>query len=360
MMTRVWAFRVGTLFSCPFHYVRHINPAGNEVSQLAIFRVEKTRDYTVMANHHLKNRSLSLKAKGLLSQMLSLPEDWDYTLKGLSMINRESVDAIREAIRELELARYIARTRERNDKGHLKGSDYTIFERPQFVGENADIERPVDIKTASDKPAWNIPTLENPTLDNPTLDFPAQDKPMLDFPTLENPTQLNTNRTNTKLPSKNLPNTNQEKTNQSNPHQSISLSSSILYAEEEGWDGNGYDDAASLRNRIRKNIEYDYIIPRFSQDRLDEIVDLIVETLCSRKPYIIVAGDEYPASLVKDKLLRLNSSHIEYVIECLDKNTTYIRNIKKYLLTTLFNAPTTIDSYYAAMANHDIRWNGAS
>ena len=160
------------------------------------------------------------------------------------MINLESVDAIREAVRELELTGYIARTRERNNKGHLQGSDYTIFERPQIGVENTDVERPVDIKTASDKPTrdkstWDKPTLENPTLENPTLenptlDYPAQDKPVLDSPTLENPTQLSTIRTNTKLP-----NTNQEKTNQSNPHPSISLSSSILYAEEEGWDGKG-------------------------------------------------------------------------------------------------------------------------
>ena len=68
---------------------------------MAVFRVEKNRGYTVMSNHHLRNKALSLKAKGLLSQMLSLPEDWDYTLKGLSLINRESIDAIRTAVWEL-------------------------------------------------------------------------------------------------------------------------------------------------------------------------------------------------------------------------------------------------------------------
>jgi hypothetical protein len=341
---------------------------------LAIFRVEKTRDYTVMANHHLKNKALSLKSKGLLSQMLSLPEDWDYTLKGLSIINRESIDAIREAIRELELAGYIARTRERNDKGHLKGSDYTIFERPQIDEERTDIERRTDSRIAPGKSTRNKPTLENPildnpTLENPTLDYPTQDKPILDYPTLDNPTlgnptQLNTNRLNTNIPSTNPPNTNQsitnqEKNNQSNPHPSINPSHPTHHEREEGWDGTGWDNAVSLRKRIRKNIEYDFIIPRFNIERLDEIVDLIVETLCSRKPYITVAGDDYSASLVKDKLLRLNSSHVEYVFECLDKNTTYIRNIKKYLLATLFNAPSTIDSYYTAMVNHDIRGNGS-
>ena len=77
---------------------------------MAVFRVEKNRGYTVMSNHHLRNKALSLKAKGLLSQMLSLPEDWDYTLKGLSLINRESIDAIRTAVWELEKAGYIRRS----------------------------------------------------------------------------------------------------------------------------------------------------------------------------------------------------------------------------------------------------------
>lgn len=86
---------------------------------MAVFRVERTRDYTVMSNHHLKNRLLSLKAKGLLSVMLSLPDEWDYTLRGLAAISKEGVDAIREAIRELEDAGYIVRSRGRNEKGQL-------------------------------------------------------------------------------------------------------------------------------------------------------------------------------------------------------------------------------------------------
>ena len=115
---------------------------------MAVFRVEKNSGYTVMSNHHLRNRALSLKAKGLLSQMLSLPEDWDYTLQGLARINRESIDAIRQAIRELEQAGYIQRSRERDEKGRLRGADYVIFELPQPV------------------PASVSPALENPTLEN--------------------------------------------------------------------------------------------------------------------------------------------------------------------------------------------------
>lgn len=139
---------------------------------MAVFRVEKTRDYTVMANHHLKNKDLSLKSKGLLSQMLSLPEDWDYTLKGLSMINRESIDAIREAVRELEQAGYIIRTRKRNEFGHLKGTDYTIFEKPHLAIGPTEINVPV-----SEKPVLERPMLENPILDNPVLDKPTLGNP---------------------------------------------------------------------------------------------------------------------------------------------------------------------------------------
>ena len=97
---------------------------------MSVFRVEKTKGYTVMSNHHLRNHTLSLKAKGLLSQMLSLPEDWDYTLQGLAQINKESIDAIREAVRELERAGYIKRSRERDERGCLRGTVYTIYEQP--------------------------------------------------------------------------------------------------------------------------------------------------------------------------------------------------------------------------------------
>ena len=98
---------------------------------MAVFHVKKNTDYTIMANHHLRDKSLSLKAKGLLSQMLSLPEEWDYTLQGLAYINREQIDAIRQAVHELERAGYIVRTRERDSWGRLQGAEYTIYEEPQ-------------------------------------------------------------------------------------------------------------------------------------------------------------------------------------------------------------------------------------
>ena len=120
-------------------------------------------------------------------------------------------------------------------------------------------------------------------------------------------------------------------------------------------------DVNGLRQTVKENIDYDILLQdhRYDRDRMDEIVDLIVETLCSTKPTICVSGDDFPATLVKEKLLKLDSQHIDYVFECLDKNTTYVRNIKKYLLATLFNAPSTIDSYYSALVNHDLYGDGS-
>ncbi|MCE0693383.1 helix-turn-helix domain-containing protein, partial [Clostridioides difficile] len=150
---------------------------------MAVFRVEKNKGYTVMSNHHLRNKELSLKAKGLLSQMLSLPEDWDYTLAGLSLINRESIDAIRTAVWELEKAGYITRRQGRDEKGKMTAIEYTIYEQPQ-------------------PPALDCPVLENPTADKPILENPTPDNP-----TSENPTQLNKELLKTNLPKKEKLNT---------------------------------------------------------------------------------------------------------------------------------------------------------
>ena len=98
---------------------------------MAVFRIEKTRDYTVMSNYHLRDRSLSLKAKGLLSLMLSLPEDWDYTMKGLARICKDGIDSISGGIRELEAHGYLVRARVRNENGQLGSIEYTILEQPK-------------------------------------------------------------------------------------------------------------------------------------------------------------------------------------------------------------------------------------
>ena len=298
---------------------------------MAVFRVERNTGYTVMSNHHLRNKELSLKAKGLLSQMLSLPEDWDYTLAGLSYINREKIDAIREAVRELERAGYIQRSRERDEKGRLRGTDYIIYEQP---------------------PNLDLPTLENPTLGNPTLENPTQEKP-----TLENPMQLNKDIQKTDLPKKEKSNTDLSSTDSIPIHSLNPLPYDGEAATPPERKRKEATDAYSVYEEIIKdNIEYDHFV-RYGQvdkGRLDEIVSIILETVCSKRKTIRIAGDDYPAELVKAKFMKLNSSHIEFVFDCMKENTTKIRNIKQYLKAVLFNAPNTIDSYYTALVNHDM------
>ena len=281
---------------------------------MAVFRVERNRGYTVMSNHHLRNRDLTLKAKGLLSQMLSLPDNWDYTLAGLSHINREKIDAIREAVRELEKAGYIVRSRERDEKGRLRGADYIIYEQPQ--------------------------------------------PPVSDLPTLENPTQLNKDISRTDLSKKEESNTDLSNTHSIpilSPYPSP-FTEDAAEPERKGTEAKTQSAVEIYRDIIKDNIEYDILIqdPHMDKDRLDEIVDLILETVCTARKTLRIAGDDYPAELVKSKFMKLTSSHIEFVLDCMRENTTKIRNIKQYLRAVLFNAPSTIDSYYTALVAHDM------
>ena len=312
---------------------------------MAVFRVERNTGYTVMSNPHLRNKELSLKSKGLLSQMLSLPEDWDYTLAGLSHINREKIDAIREAVKELEKAGYIVRSRERDEKGRLRGADYVIYEQPQP-------REPEAATSGGQPPILDLPTLENPTLDNPTLEKPTQEKP-----TLENPTQLNKDIQKTNLPKKEKSNIDLSSTDSIPIHSLNPLPYDGEAAEPPERKRKEATDAYSVYEEIIKdNIEYDHFV-RYGQvdkDRLDEIVSIILETVCSKRKTIRIAGDDYPAELVKAKFMKLNSSHIEFVFDCMKENTTKIRNIKQYLKAVLFNAPNTIDSYYTALVAHDM------
>ena len=301
--------------------------------EMAVFRVEKNRGYTVMSNHHLRNKDLSLKAKGLLSQMLSLPEDWDFTLKGLSLINREQIDAIRAAVKELEQAGYIVRSRERDSQGRLRGADYIIYEQPQPVPDS--------------------PTLENPTLDNPT-----QEKPTLEKPTLENPTQLNKDIQRTDLPKKEKIITDEQSTH-SIPILSPNPSpcrEAAAPPERKGTEAAAQSAVDIYREIIKDNIDYHILKQdmKFDGDRLDEIVDLMLETVCTARKRVRIAGDDYPAELVKSKFMKLDGEHIRFVLDCMRENTTKIRNIKQYLKAALFNAPSTIGNYYTSLVAHDM------
>lgn len=281
------------------------------------FDVEYPCGYTVTPNYHQRDKSITLKAKGLLSQMFSLPNDWDFTLKGLAYINYEGIDSIRAAIRELEQAGYIVRTRVRDEKGMLRGTRYKVYAYPR-------------------KPTSMKPTLENPTQASPTQDKPVQ----------ENPTQLNIDITSKDESKKDLSNIDSFS---SDERPSVLANLEAKRKETICRDMNVY------REIIKENIGYDYLLADlpYCHDRLEEILELIVETVCSTRKYIRVAGSDYPAEVVRSRLMKLDMEHIKFVFDCLNENTTKIRNIKQYLLTTLYNAPTTIGNYYSALVQHD-------
>lgn len=284
---------------------------------MAVFRIDKTRDYTVMSNHHLRNTELSLKAKGLLSLMLSLPDNWDYTTKGLARICKDGVDSICAAVRELEEHGYVIRERVRGANGQLGSIEYTILEQP--AEPSPERENPVQVK----------PILENPVLGKPEQEIPAQS---------------NKDKSNTDLSS----------TEQSNPIRSNPPA-------PEGRNGtDGMEAREIYREIVYGNIEYDILREdnTVNRDQLDEIAELIVDTVCSARKTIRIAGDDYPAEVVKSRFLKLDSSHVQYVIDCMKNNTTYVRNIKKYLLAALYNAPATINSYYSSLVQHDLYGGG--
>ena len=286
---------------------------------MAVFRIERTRDYTVMSNHHLRNANLSLKAKGLLSMMLSLPEDWNYTTRGLAKICKEGVDAIGAALRELEAAGYIVRHKLRDRQGRISDTEYVIYEQPQLR-----------------KPDTDSPDTENPYMDKPDTEKPAE---------------LNIEKSNT-----------QKSITQRARTDSIPFRepAAARPPERKGRDAISLAEMERYRDLILENIEYDHLCREFSTYRedLDEIVELIVETVCARRKTTRIAGADFPHEVVRSRFLKLDSSHIEFVMECLHNNSTEIRNMKQYLLTVLFNAPTTMSNHYTAQVNHDMHAGG--
>ena len=301
---------------------------------MAVMRVEKTSNFTIMANYHLKDDRLSLKAKGLMSVMLSLPAEWDFTIKGLTQINKEGISAIRAAIAELEESGYVIRTRIRNAAGQLIDTEYTIYEFPQnntndnkntaCISETSCI--PTDytsVALISDSPMVEKPISENPTLDNPTLDKP----------TSENRTQLNTKDINTKT---------------LNPYQSIIHPS----LPDIGQQISLHD----LVKKIKDQIDYWDLIERNDKEEIENILSIMVEVMSAQCSHFTISGKKYPSDLVRQRFDQINASIVEYILECLHKCGSNIRNIKQYLITALFNAPATCESYYGAAVRRDLEY----
>ena len=276
---------------------------------MPVFRIERTRDYTVMSNHHLKNPELSLKAKGLLSMMLSFPDGWNYSERGLASICKEGVDAIHSAIKELESTGYMERHQLRGKGGRIVDTEYVIYEKPH----------------TSD--------MDSPDTENPDMDFPDAAAPEP-----ENPGELNNKKPNTK------------KTNT----QVLNTQSFTPPAPSQG-DEDGMTDGLTEKSEIRDQIEYESLLEEYSREQVDELVELMLEVQMNRGKSIRLGRDaEFPTAFVQHRFEQIGRDHIEKVLDGIKENTTAVKNTKAYLLSALFNSVSTLDNHYAMRVNHDL------
>ena len=281
---------------------------------MAVFRVEKTKNYTVMSNYHLRDPTLSCKACGLLSKMLSLPENWDYTTRGLAAICKDGVGSIGSALKELEASGYLVRHQLRDDHGRMGSIEYTIYEMPQLA------------KAAIAPPHTSLPDTENPYTVNPSTEPPDTGPPRPDFCA-----QLNTDSSNEQE-------TNTEK------QITDSFSPSAIRKERQ-----------NVRERIRARIEYDVIANPSNRRQLDELVEIMVEVELNQSDRIRISRRaEFDTAYVQERLRKLGRDHIERVLDAIGQNSTQVKNTKSYLLAALFNASATTDNYYTMQVNHDL------
>lgn len=279
---------------------------------MAFLRKANKKNFTVIDSDIIRDDNLSLKDLGLLVRLLSLPDNWEFSENGLMTIfKKDKQGSIRTGLKNLENLGYLKRTKVRDSNGKFIGCDWIINEQPYLENSSMDI----------------APCLENPSMEFPSMENPNSDKPKMENPRLENQPQYNINK----------PNTNQPNIKESNINQhSINLSIN--------------------HEQIRQSINYDILVYKhcLDVDVIDEMVEIIYEILNSSKETIRVNGEDKPTEIVKSKFKKIKQEHIEYVILCFEKTTSDIRNIRNYLITTLYNSTLTIDSYYRQMVNHDL------
>ena len=286
---------------------------------MAILKNKTQGNYTIVSNCILKNQSLSLKDRGLIITLLSLPDNWAFTINGLSKIIPDGKDSIKNSLKHLEELGYVSKTQNRGEFGKYGNIVIEVHETPI------------------------LPIVENPLTEKPSTENPLTEKPLTGKPVPENLSQYNNNKYNT---------------NKSIIHQSIHPS--INNQNVDGLvDMDESENYIYLKNLIKKNIEYDILSDQFKdltdKDILDQIVDLITEICSFAKKDILINGNHIPSALVKTKFLKLDSSNIQYVMEELKKGTSKIKNPHSYLISMLYNAQNTQNVHYQSAVNSDMR-----
>lgn len=357
-----------------------------------VFRVEKKGNYTIISNYHLQDKNLSNKAKGLLTIMLSLPPNWDMTLKGLVSLSSDGIDAIRAQISELEKNGYLSRTRSRDELGRLQCTEYSIHEQPVMEdGEtdsdetNSELNETELIDSTNNTPDSKIydegvNLVIPPTSDviktlecgrkcfsktkNETIqigksnvvhvgksDVDQMGKSYLGKTYLgESDTINNLLNKNTYL--------NNNLSNQSNRTKQVNNKDTIdgdkkraekLMFERRHWE-----------EIIKENIEYEYFYDIANEEKDTDLlefvnlaVEIMVDVITSSKPITYIKGQEFPTQTVASQLKKITSSQINYVWDCIQHNTTGIKNIQNYVLTSLYNSVNSEGLYFQQLVNYD-------
>ena len=330
---------------------------------MAVFRVAKSSGFTVMSNYHLRDKNLSCKACGLLSKMLSLPDEWDYTTRGLASICKDGVDSITTALKELEACGYLIRSRRRDEKGRVADTEFIIYEHPRNLANDEPEVESFPSRSEAPDPA-------SPDPDSPDREFPGQESPNQDTPDQEIPAEINKERSNTEKTSTEESNTQKTNTDSlskesKNPPPPLPAREQPENAPVENFTGDGTEEdeederqplsPARARKRIREQIDYDHLRDRVNTVQLDELVELMLEVKINRSPTVRISREEeFPASYVRARFDRISMEHVESVLESMRENSSRVKSTKAYLLAALFNSVSTLDNHYAMMANADL------
>ena len=263
---------------------------------MAIVRIKKEKNYTVVDNAYLTDPRLSAREMGLLTKVLSLPDDWVFSVRGLERILKDGQDGIRSALRVLEEAGYLVRSRVRNEHGKLGKITYTFFEKST---------------------SCNTPDVEEPDMGAPDMGEPDMGQEP----------QLITKKVINNL-SNNYP-INQDRV---------------------------MEDRTVQEEAVRNNIDYSSLVIRnpHNVDQINEMVAIMADVMMMPdSAEITVGGNQLSAGAVKSQLCRLGSNHIEYVLDSMSGSTVPIHNIHGYLLTALYRAPLTLHNHYATQVACD-------
>ena len=308
---------------------------------MPVCRIMKESNYTRVSNHYLRDNSLSFKAKGLLTLMLSLPEDWDYTIAGLAQFTADGRVSIANTIRELEERGYICRSQTRGENGAFAQNIYWIYEVPQIgempCAENEETEY-CDFETSENdvySEADPITDIEStgeisPLTSDEDAEGYSENLPVSTPIQLIPPTEILSTETMLTV----------NCTQQIKELQKTEKPNLIRYD--------------LMRARAGQRVEYAVLREEFPKAQLDELIDLIVEMEACQSETMLIAGAVYPHELVASRMQSLNAECVRYVLDCLREVKPQIKNMKKYLMASLFNAPATVENFTEARIQREV------